>query len=37
MEPSGTPASTGYTCEDLPSRTTRHRLLLRKEQKRPVI
>ena len=32
-----TPASTGYPCEDLPSRTTRSRLLLRKEEIRPNI
>ena len=29
----GTPALTGYYSEDLPSRTTRSRLLLRKEEK----
>ena len=28
MEPSGTPALPGYSCEDFPSRTTRSRLLL---------
>ena len=27
MEPSGTPALTGYYCEDFPSRTTQSRLL----------
>ena len=34
MEPSGTPALTGYSCEDFPSRTTRSRLLLRKKETR---
>ena len=34
MEPSGTPTLTGYSCEDFPSRTTRSRLLLRKEERR---
>ena len=34
MEPSGTPASNGYTCEDLPSRTTwRHLLLIKRTNK----
>ena len=37
MEPSGTPALTGYSCEDFPSRTTECRLLLRKEKIRPNI
>ena len=37
MEPSGTPALTGYSCEDFPSRTTRSHLLLRKEEIRPNI
>ena len=37
MEPSGTPALTGYSSEDVPSRTTRSRLLLRKEEIRPNI
>ena len=32
MDPSGTPALTGYSCEDFPTRTTRSRLLLRKEE-----
>ena len=31
MEPRGTPALTGYSCEDFPSRTTLSCLLLRKE------
>ena len=31
MEPLGTPVLTGYSCEDFPYRTTRSRLLLRKE------
>ena len=30
IELSVTPALTGYSCEDFPSRTTRNRLLLRK-------
>ena len=34
MEPWGTPALTGYYCEDFPSRTS---LLLRKEEIRPNI
>ena len=33
----GIPASTGYSCEDFPSRTTRNRLLLIKEEIRPNI
>ena len=37
MELWGTPALTGYSCEDFPSRTTRSRLLLRKEEIRPNI
>ena len=37
MEPWGTPALTGYSWEDFPSRTTRRRLLLRKEEIRPNI
>ena len=37
MDPCATPALTGYFCEDLPSRTTRSRLLLRKEEIRPNI
>ena len=36
-DPLGTPALTGYSCEDFPSRTTRSRLLLRKEEIRPNI
>ena len=32
MEPSGTPALTGYSCEDYPSKTTRSRLLLWKRR-----
>ena len=32
MDPSGTPSLTGYSCEDFASRTTRSRLLLRKEE-----
>ena len=32
MEPSGTPALTGYSCEDFPSRTTQSHQLLRKEE-----
>ena len=32
MEPWGTPALTGYSCEDFPSRTTQSHLLLRKKQ-----
>ena len=35
MKPSGTPALTGYSCEDIPSRTTISHLLLRKEEMRP--
>ena len=37
MGPWGTPALTEYSCEDFPSRTTRSRLLLRKEELRPNI
>ena len=37
MEPRETPALTGYSYEDFPSRTTRSRLLLRKEEIRPNI
>ena len=37
MEPWETPALTGYSCEDFPSRTTRSCLLLRKEEIRPNI
>ena len=35
MEPWGTPALTGYSSEDFPSRTTWGHLLLRKEKIRP--
>ena len=37
MEPRGTPAITGYSCEDFPSRTNRSHLPLRKEEIRPNI
>ena len=37
MEPWGTPALTGYSCKDFPSRTTQSCLLLRKEEIRPNI
>ena len=37
MEPSGTPALTGYSCQDFPSRTIRSCLLLRKDEIRPTI
>ena len=37
MEPRGTPALTGFSCEDFPFRTTQSRLLLRKEEIRPNI
>ena len=37
MKPKQTPALTGYSCEDFPSRTTQSRLLLRKEEIRPNI
>ena len=37
MEPRGTPALTGYSCEDFSSRTTGSRLLLRKEEIKPHI
>ena len=37
MEPSGTPALTGYYCEDFQSRATRNRLLLKKDEIRPNI
>ena len=33
METGGTPALTGYSCQDFPSRTTRSRLLLRKDER----
>ena len=32
MDPGGTPALPGYSCEDFPSRTNRSHLLLRKEK-----
>ena len=32
LDPLETPALTGYSCEDIPSRTTQSRLLLRKEK-----
>ena len=32
MDPSGASALTGYSDEDFPSRTTRSRLLLKKEE-----
>ena len=35
LEPWRTPVSTGHSCEDFLSRTTRSHLLLRKEEKRP--
>ena len=37
MDPWGTSALTGYSCEEFPSRTTRNHLLLRKEEIRPNI
>ena len=37
MEPWGTPALTGYSCQGFPSRSTRSHLLLRKEEIRPNI
>ena len=37
MDPEGTPALTGYSCEDFASRTTWSFLLLRKEEIRPNI
>ena len=35
LKPGGTPALTGYSCEDFISRTTRSSLLLKKEEIRP--
>ena len=35
MDPYGSPALSGNTCEDFPSRTTSSRLLLRKKGIRP--
>ena len=37
IDPRGTTALTGYSCEDFPSRTMRSCLLLRKEEIRPNI
>ena len=37
MDPWGTPALTGYSFEDLPSRATQSSLLLRKDEIRPNI
>ena len=37
IDPQGTPALTGYSCEDSPSRTTKTHLLLRKEEIRQSI
>ena len=37
MDPWETPASTGYSCEDFPSKTTQSCLLLRKAKTRPNI
>ena len=37
MEPCGNPALTEYSYEDFPSRITRSRLLLRKEEIKPNI
>ena len=37
MEPWGTPALTGYSCEDFPSTATRNCLVLRKDKIRPNI
>ena len=37
LEPWNTPALTGYSCEDFPSRTTQSRLLLKKEEIGPNI
>ena len=34
VDPSGTPALTGYSCEDFPIRTTETHLLQWKEEKR---
>ena len=36
MEPWGTPALTGYSCEEFPSRTTWSHQLLRKEEIKPM-
>ena len=37
MDPRGTLALSGYSCEDFPSRTTQNRLLLRKRKRKPNI
>ena len=37
MDPCGTPALTGYSYEDFPSKTTQSHPLLRKEEIRPNI
>ena len=37
MEPWGTPALTGYSCQAFPSRTTGSHPLMRKEEIRPNI
>ena len=37
MDPPETPALTGYSCQELPTRTTRSRLLLGKREIRPNI
>ena len=37
VDPRGSPALTGYSCEDFPSRTFRSRPLLRKEEVGPNI
>ena len=37
MKPWGTPALTGYSCEDVPSKTTQSCLLPRKEEISPNI
>ena len=37
MDTSLSPALTGYSCEDFPSRTTQNRLLLTEEEIRPNI
>ena len=37
VEPWGSPALIGYSCEDFPTRTAQSRLLLRKEEIRPNI
>ena len=37
MDPWGTPALTGYSCDNFPSRTTQSGILLRKGEVRPNI